>query len=64
MSPAASAEVTARTEAAEALRKKRRAVESLERALWRWRSEQKIDGADANLLAAMGVAGEAFGGAL
>lgn len=62
MSPAAVAEVQARQQAAEAMKNKVRAVESLERALWRWRSERKIDGADDTLLAAVEAFGQAFGG--
>lgn len=53
MSPENRADVAARDEQARVQKNKLRAVETLERALWRWRSERKIDGADASLLEAL-----------
>lgn len=62
MSPQAQTEVAARIEKANAAQTKTRAVESLERALWRWSSERKIDGADSALRNSVETFLKAFGG--
>lgn len=53
MSPANTQDLQARVAFDAAQREKVRAVERLERALWRWRSERKIHGADDALLSAI-----------
>ena len=63
MSPANIADVQSRIETGKKQNEKIRAVESLERALKRWRSERKLEGADAALMQSVETFKAAFGGA-